>query len=139
MSVYGADEPARAETLGVALQLINIVRDVAEDWRLGRVYLPQDELASFGVAEADLAAGRCSDEWRALMAFQARRARAHLGEGLRLLDELDGRSALCVSTFAGLYRATLDRIEAHGFDVFDGPPRLSPLTKLRIVGAGLVR
>ena len=50
---------------------------------------------------------------------------------------LDSRSALCVSTFAGLYRATLERIEARGFDVFDGPPHLSTLTKLRIVGQGL--
>lgn len=139
LAVYGGRDAERAETLGIGLQLINIVRDVAEDWRLERVYLPQDELTSFGVPESDLAAGRCTGEWRALMAFQARRARAHLDEGLRLLDELDGRSALCVSTFAGLYRATLDRIEARGFDVFDGPPRLSPLTKLRIVGAGLVR
>ena len=56
-----------------------------------------------------------------------------------LLRSLDGRSALCVSTFAGLYRATLDRIEASGFDVFNGPPHLSALTKLRIVGEGLRR
>src|SRR6266545_3064212 len=76
---------------------------------------------------------------RALMTFQAERARAYLQDGLGLLRSLDGRSALCVSTFAGLYRATLERIEARGFDVFDGPPRLSALTKLRIVGEGLRR
>jgi phytoene synthase len=139
VAVYGCDDERLAETLGVALQLINIIRDVAEDWRLGRVYLPQDELASFGVGEDDIAAGRWSPRWRSLMAFQAGRARAHLADGLGLLDELDGRSALCVSTFAGLYRATLDRIEAAGFDVFGGPPRLSPFQKLRIVGAGLRR
>ena len=73
------------------------------------------------------------------MAYQSARARGYLEEGLSLLDQLDGRSALCVSTFAGLYRATLDRIEASGFDVFDGPPHLSALTKLRIVGEGLRR
>ncbi|MFN2468217.1 MAG: phytoene/squalene synthase family protein [Gaiellaceae bacterium] len=138
-AVYGADEPRRAEALGVALQLINIMRDVAEDWRLGRVYLPQDELASFGVAEEDIAAGRCTGPWQALMAYQGARARAYLGEGLTLLSHLDRRSAACVATFAGLYRATLDRIERAGFDVFAGPPALSPLTKLRIVGAGLLR
>ena len=55
IAVYGADEPERAETLGIALQLINIMRDVREDWELGRVYLPQDELASFGVSEDDIA------------------------------------------------------------------------------------
>lgn len=129
----------RAETLGIALQLINIVRDVAEDWALGRVYLPQDELARFGVSEKDIAAGRCSDEWRALMAHQAARARAHLAEGRTLLPRLDRRSRACVATFANLYAATLDRIEARGFDVFEGPAQLSTLTKLRIVGAGLAR
>ncbi len=138
-AVYGVDQPQRAESLGTALQLINIMRDVAEDWQLGRVYLPQDELASFGVSEADIAAGRCSSAWQALMAYQAARARAYLSEGLSLLGYLDGRSAACVATFAGLYRATLEQIEAAGFDVFGGAPRLSPLTKLRIVGAGLLR
>jgi phytoene synthase len=137
VAVYGSDDVERAETLGIALQLINIIRDVREDWELGRVYLPQDELASFGVSEADIAAGHMTSAWHPLMSFQAERARAYLQDGLGLLRTLDSRSALCVSTFAGLYRATLDRIEARGFDVFDGPPHLSTLTKLRIVGQGL--
>ena len=139
VAIYGGGEEARAETLGVALQLINIVRDVREDWELGRVYLPQDELARFGVGEGDIAAGRCTEAWRSLMAFQAARAREWLAEGRTLLPMLDRRSAACVATFANLYEATLDRIEAGGFDVFAGPPRLSPLTKIRLVGAGLVR
>jgi phytoene synthase len=137
VAVYGSDDVERAETLGIALQLINIIRDVREDWELGRVYLPQDELASFGVSEADIAEGNTTGAWHRLMSFQAERARAHLEEGLGLLRSLDSRSALCVSTFAGLYRATLDRIEERGFDVFDGPPHLSALTKLKIVGQGL--
>ena len=139
VGVYGSDDVEHAETLGIGLQLINIMRDVREDWELGRVYLPQDELVSFGVSEEDIGAGRSSDAWRALMTFQAERARAYLRDGLGLLRSLDNRSSLCVSTFAGLYRATLDRIEARDFDVFDGPPRLSALTKLRIVGGGLRR
>ena len=139
VAVYGSDDVERAETLGVALQLINIIRDVREDWELGRVYLPQDELAAYGVTEDDIAEGRAGPEWRALMGFHASRARAYLDEGLELLDTLDSRSAACVATFAGLYEATLDRIEARGFDVFEGSLRLSPLTKLRIVGAGLLR
>jgi phytoene synthase len=137
VAVYGSDDVERAETLGIALQLINIIRDVREDWELGRVYIQQDELSSFGVSEADIAAGNASLAWHALMTFLAERARAYLQDGLGLLQSLDSRSALCVSTFAGLYRATLDRIEAHNFDVFDGPPHLSTLTKLRIVGQGL--
>jgi 15-cis-phytoene synthase len=139
VAVYGSDDTQRAETLGVALQLINIVRDVREDWELGRVYLPQDELAAYGVTEDDLETGHVTPHWQALMAFQASRARAYLQDGLELLDSLDSRSAACVGTFAGLYRATLDRIEARGFDVFEGSLRLSPLTKLRIVGAGFLR
>jgi phytoene synthase len=134
VAVYGSDDVERAQTLGIALQLINIMRDVDEDRALGRVYLPQDELERFGVHE--LAPSR---EWGELMAFQAARARAHLGEGLRLLDSLDRRSALCVSTFAGLYRGQLDRMEANGFDVFSASCRLSTPAKLAVVVRGLLR
>jgi phytoene synthase len=135
----GEGETERARQLGLALQLINIVRDVAEDWQLGRVYLPQDELAGFGVAEEDIAQGRLTPEWLALMSFQAARARVHLAEGLRLLDSLDRRSALCVGTFAGLYRETLEQIEGSGFDVFSGKTRLSMPRKVAVVARGLLR
>ena len=139
VAVYGSGDVERAQTLGVALQLINIVRDVAEDTKLGRVYLPQDELAAFGVAEEDIAQARLTPELRSLLAFQAARARVHLAEGLRLLDSLDRRSALCVGTFAGLYRATLERIEAQGFDVFSARTRLSAPRKVAVVARGLLR
>ena len=119
------DEPKRAETLGVALQLINIIRDVAEDWSLGRVYLPQDELARFGVSEEDIGAGRCTTEWRALMAHQAQRAREHLAEGRTLLPRLDRRSAACVAAFANLYSVTL------------GPDRGARLRRIRRAAAAV--
>jgi 15-cis-phytoene synthase len=131
--VYGSDDTGHAMTLGIALQLINIVRDVDEDWRLGRVYLPQDELEAFGVEEL-----APSPEFRELMTFEAERARTYLAEGLLLLETLDRRSALCVRTFAGLYRETLDRIEAGGFDVFGQKTRLSTPRKLAVVAKGLV-
>ena len=131
--VYGSDDTDHAMTLGIALQLINIIRDVDEDRRLGRVYLPQDELVAFGVKEL-----APSPEFRELMAFQAERARTFLAEGLRLLESLDRRSALCVRTFAGLYRETLDRIEADGFDVFGEKTRLSTPRKLAVVAKGLI-
>jgi 15-cis-phytoene synthase len=142
LPVYAArghrpDDAERARTLGIALQLINIIRDVREDWELGRVYLPQDELAAHGVGEDDIAQGRLTPEWRSLLAAQAARAREHLAEGLRLLDSLDRRSALCVGTFARLYRSTLDRIEAGGYDVFGPKTRLSTPRKLAIVARGL--
>jgi len=135
--VYGSDDTEHALTyanqLGIALQLINIIRDVDEDRRLGRVYLPQDELVAFGVEEL-----APSPAFRELMAFQAERARTYLAEGLRLLESLDRRSALCVRTFAGLYRETLDRIEAGGFDVFGEKTRLSTPRKLAVVAKGLL-
>jgi phytoene synthase len=139
VAVYGSDDVVRARTLGIALQLINIMRDVAEDWELDRVYLPQDELAAHGVTEDDIAHGRITPAWRSLMAFQAERARTHLADGLKLLDSLDRRSALCVSTFAGLYSGQLNRIEANGFDVFGPSCRLSTPAKLAVVARGLVR
>jgi phytoene synthase len=131
--VYGSDDTERAMTLGIALQLINIIRDVDEDQRLGRVYLPQDEIAAFEVEKL-----APSPEFSELMAFQAVRARTYLAEGLRLLDSLDRRSALCVGTFAGLYRETLERIEASGFDVFGEKTRLSTPRKLAVVARGLL-
>jgi phytoene synthase len=135
IAVYGSDDVGRAMTLGIALQLINIMRDVAEDEALGRVYLPQEELARFGVEEL----GVVTSEWRSFMEFQAARARVHLAEGLKLLESLDRRSALCVSTFAGLYSGQLDRMEANAFDVFGPSCRLSTSAKLAVVARGLWR
>jgi hypothetical protein len=148
VAVYGSDDVERAETLGIALQLINIIRDVREDWELGRVYCRKTELSSFGVSEDDIAAHNVSGAWHALMSFQAERARAYLQDGLGLLHSLDSRSALCVSTFAGLYRATLDRIEAARLRRLRGPAApvgadeapdrgTGPLVKSRVVGGGL--
>jgi len=131
--VYGSDDTEHATALGIALQLINIIRDVDEDRQLGRVYLPQDELAAFEVDEL-----APSPQFRELMAFETERARTYLAGGLRLLDSLDRRSALCVGTFAGLYRETLDRIEANGFDVFGEKTRLSTPRKLAVVARGLL-
>ena len=153
--VYGSDDVERANTLGLALQLINIMRDVDEDRQLGRVYLPQDELARFGVTgvgsteparsggagSAGAGAGlqlAHTPQFVELMQFNAQRARAHLEEGLRLLDSLDRRSALCVATFAGLYRGQLDRMEANDFDVFDKSCRLSTREKLGVVARNLL-
>jgi phytoene synthase len=133
IAVYGSADVEHALTLGIALQLINIMRDVAEDAELGRVYLPQDELERFGVNELTL-----SEPFRELMAFQAQRARAHLADGLQLLDTLDRRSALCVATFAGLYRGQLERMEANDFDVFGKSCRLSTREKLGVVARNLL-
>ena len=122
------------ETLGIALQLINIMRDVDEDRQLGRVYLPQDELTRFGVNRLEP-----SPEFRELMAFQAQRARAHLAEGLRAARlARPAQRALRRDVRRALPR-TLDRIEANGFDVFRGKSRLSTPEKLAVVARGLFR
>ena len=138
-AVYGPSDPVaagpRAETLGLALQQINIMRDVAEDWSLGRVYLPQDELDRFGVPEDDLAAGRVSPEWHALMEHQAQRADRLMREGLGLLPLLDRRSALCVRAFAGIYRGLLLQMRGRGYDVFSRRAQLSAVGKVRAVAA----
>jgi phytoene synthase len=139
VAVYGPTDGARAEplaeTLGLALQQINIMRDVPEDWRLGRVYLPQDELERFGVSEADIAAGRTGPEWCALMDHQGARAETLLREGLELLHLLDRRSGLCVRSFAGIYRGLLRQMRAADYDVFSERPSLSTIGKVRAVAA----
>ncbi len=141
-AVYGPTDLERAiplaETLGVALQQINIMRDVAEDYALGRVYLPQDELARFGVTPAQIADGVVDDNWRALMDLQARRARAHLVTGFGLLDLLDRRSSLCVRALAGVYVELLAEIERVGFDVFSARRSPSKASKLKVAGTGVV-
>ena len=104
--------------LGVALQMTNILRDVGEDWRAGRVYLPQDELAQYGLGEADLAAGEVTDRWRGFMRFQIERNRRLYAEslpGVGLLHQ-DGRFA--ISAAAELYQGIPDAIEHADYDVF---------------------
>ena len=128
-----AEARPRAETLGLALQQINIMRDVAEDWQLGRVYIPQDELREFGVREDDIADGRTSAGWTALMEHQDARANALMHDGLQLLPLLDRRSALCVRTFAGIYRGLLRQMRARRYDVFAARPALSTVGKVRAV------
>ena len=125
----------RAQTLGLALQQINIMRDVAEDWTLGRVYLPQDELSRFRVSEEEIASGLPGPGWRPLMEHQAVRADALMRKGLELLPLLDRRSALCVRTFAGIYRGLLVQMRARSYDVFSEAPHLSTVEKMRAVVA----
>jgi phytoene synthase len=134
MRIIGSTSTAAipyAVKLGVALQVTNILRDVGEDWRAGRVYLPADELAAFGLHDDDLAAGRVDNRWRAFMRFQIERNRRLYAEawpGIALLDS-DGRFA--VAAAGALYRAILDDIEAHDYDVFNRRARVSTPGKLR--------
>jgi phytoene synthase len=119
-----------AVKLGVALQLTNILRDVAEDWRNGRVYLPQDELRRFGLDEADLADGVVTNRWRAFMQFQIARNRRLYEEawpGIGMLAP-DGRFAIAAA--AELYMGILRDIERHDYDVFSRRSYVSTAGKL---------
>lgn len=107
-----------AVKLGVALQITNILRDVGEDYRSGRVYLPQEELAAFGITEDQIAAGRVDDRWCEFMRFQIARNRLLYKEawpGIALLDR-DGRFAITAA--ATLYCGILADLEAHNYDNF---------------------
>ena len=113
------DTSEAAVALGIANQLTNILRDVGEDRGRGRIYLPLDELARFGVSEEQLMAGVVDDHWRRLMAFQLQRARdwfARSEAGVRWLAP-DARWPVWASL--RLYRGILDVIEQHGYDVFN--------------------
>ncbi|WIM06367.1 MAG: presqualene diphosphate synthase HpnD [Candidatus Nitricoxidivorans perseverans] len=121
-----------AHDLGLAFQLTNIIRDVGEDARRGRIYLPQDELARFGVSEADLLECRPSDNFRRLMEFQATRAVEHYGRALAQLPAADRKAQRAGLIMAAIYRETLDDITRGGFDVLDRRTRLTKPRKLWI-------
>ena len=124
-----------AVDLGLAMQLTNIMRDVAEDAIAGRIYLPQDELARFGVSEDQLRAGVMDDHFVALMRFQAERARRYFASGANLFPLLNPRSRGCATGLHHLYAKLLDRIERKGFDVFHGRISLPVWEKLRLTFA----
>ncbi len=120
-----------AVRLGVALQLTNILRDVGEDWRAGRLYLPQDELAAFGLAEEDIAAGQVDDRWRSFLGFQIARNRRLYAEAMPGIALLHPEGRFAIAAAAGLYRAILEDIEAHDMDVFTRRAHVSQWDKLR--------
>jgi squalene synthase HpnC len=117
----------RSDSICSALQLVNFWQDVEVDWRKDRrVYLPQDEMARYGVTEAHLAEHKCDDAWRALLAFQVERARKMLLDGDPLGRSLPGRVGLEIrATVRGGLRI-LEKIEAVGYDVFGKRPVLTP-------------
>lgn len=117
--------------LGVALQMTNILRDIAEDWRVQRNYLPLQELAAYGLSERDLDGPHDYDKWREFMRFQIdrnRRLYAEAQPGIAMLNS-DGRMA--VSAAANLYAGILDDIEAHDYNVFSRRAHMSDWKKVR--------
>lgn len=109
---FDSDEALdRADDLGLAMQLTNILRDVRADFEIGRVYLPQDELRAFGVAESQFASEIPGPGWEELVRHQARRARHLFAGGLEVDRHIPRRAAICVRTLAGIYLRILDEIE----------------------------
>ncbi len=132
IEVFGySDERAvkYAIDLGIAMQLTNILRDVGEDARDGRVYLPNEELDKFGYSKSMLMAGTVDDSFRALAKFQIERARRYFESGARLFPLLDRRSRACPRTMSSVYRQLLGRIEAVDYDVFSERISLSRTAK----------
>ena len=130
---YQAPSTARfARDLGIAFQLTNIVRDVGEDARRGRIYLPQEDLARHGVSASAILRGREEPGFRALMAFEVGRAREWYARAMRELAPSDRRAQRASLAMAAIYRALLDEIERDGYRVLDRRIALTPLRKLWI-------
>ena len=120
--IFGYTNPATrgyARDLGIAFQLTNICRDVGEDARRGRIYLPQDDLARFGVAPSSLLAAEYSDAFRALMAFEVDRARAWYAQAMAQLPAADRKAQRTGLVMAAIYRTLLDEIARDGYRVLD--------------------
>ncbi len=125
-----ADTLAYADRLGLAFQLTNIIRDVGDDARKGRIYLPVNELQQFDVKAADILNGRYSEQFTALMRFQCERARRAYGEALALLPREDRRPQRPGLMMAAIYYALLDEIERSDYQVLHQRISLTPLRKL---------
>lgn len=117
---------AYSDAICTSLQLINFWQDVAKDWNIGRVYLPQDEMARFGVSEDQIAAQTCDDRWRQLMNFQMDRARSLMLQGAPLGSILTGRIGLEMRMIIQGGLRILDKIDAVDYDVFRRRPVLKP-------------
>lgn len=140
--IFGYRDPAAeplAEQCGLAFQLTNIIRDVKEDAAMGRVYLPQEDLARFGLSAADLLSAPDPARFRPLLAMEADRAREfyRAGDQLSAFISEDSQPALWV--LVNIYRKLLEKIAERQYDVFTAKVSLSVTEKLRILGKGFLQ
>ncbi|HZT32064.1 MAG TPA: phytoene/squalene synthase family protein [Bryobacteraceae bacterium] len=139
--IFGFESPQAlplAEKCGVAFQLTNILRDIREDGERGRIYLPAEDLARFGVSAEDLRAGRRTEPFLNLMRFEAARARNYYREAMPLLGLVEPRSRASLRALISIYASLLGRIERADYDVFSRRISLSALEKSWIVLRALV-
>jgi len=142
VEIFGYRDPGTREYavhLGMALQLTNIVRDVAADLRRGRVYLPQDEMARFGVSDDLLRAGRVTPEVRSLLAHACARAREYYRRAAAALPRQDARSLVAAEIMGAIYYEILRRIERAGYDVFAERVRVPRPTRALIAARVFAR
>jgi phytoene synthase len=116
--------------LGVALQMTNILRDVGEDYRNGRLYLPREELAFYGIREQDIAEGRINDNWRQFMKFQIERTRHLYAESWAGVKLLEREGQLAIGAASVFYQGILDEIEKNDYAVFTQRASLSAFGKV---------
>jgi 15-cis-phytoene synthase len=121
-----------ARELGIAFQLTNIIRDVGEDARKNRIYLPMDDMKRFGVPAADILNARDTPGFRDLMAFQTQRAKNYYAKAFAALPAQDRKAQRAGLIMAAIYRTLLDEIERDGFRVLAQRTSLTPLRKLWI-------
>jgi len=121
--------------LGVALQITNILRDVGEDYQNGRIYLPREELAFYGIREQDIADGRITDNWRQFMKFQIERTRQLYEEAWEGVKMLEREGQLAIGAASVFYQGILDEIEKNDYDVFTQRASLSAMGKVSKVPA----
>ncbi|MDK6078227.1 presqualene diphosphate synthase HpnD [Massilia varians] len=141
-SIFGYTRPetlAYAEKLGLAFQLTNIIRDVGDDARKGRIYIPVNELQQFNVTAADILNFRHSEKFEALMRFQNERAQRTYDEALALLPKQDRRAQRPGLMMAAIYRTLLDEIARDNFQVLNQRISLTPLRKLWLAWKTYVR
>ncbi len=141
-SIFGASSQATlayAEKLGHAFQLTNIIRDVGEDARKGRIYLPINEMQQFGVTAADLLSARHSENFENLMRFQVARAQSTYDEAFALLPGADRRAQRPGLMMAAIYRTLLSEVERDGYHVLAQRISLTPLRKLWLVWKTYIR
>ena len=140
--VFGYKDPAAeplAERLGLAFQLTNIIRDVKEDAALGRIYLPEEDLAKFGIALPDLRSPTYDARFRDLLAVEAGRAREYYEAAEKLIPLVAEDSQPALWVLATIYRRLLERIAQRQYDVFSGRISLTTREKLVILGKGFLQ
>ena len=133
----GAYEPA--EKLGIAFQLANFIRDVGEDLDRGRVYLPQDELAQFGVDREMLEARKLTPQITAALKFQIERVRQLQREATPGILQLEPASRPCIEAASELYCGIVDEVEAIGYDIFNKRAKTSTGRRMRVAGKAYVK